>query len=276
MNERSPALAALTVFAITSAASMEPAYARNGEGPYFGLNAAGINTEDNEADGVGIEFDTGFGISGLIGYQFQGLRLEGEFGFQGLEGLSDNGVNSDVDVGRFTFNGYVDLPVAPNFGPYVGGGFGVANLQADGDFEDEDNAFTLHGEVGLNLNLSEQFTVAPFYRYQWIDTDLGGQSEPLTSHLFGVSLRYVLTWQGRGNRYRRSYDRHSNDRRRYGAGYSASRSFDRYDRYDDPYYDRHHRHRKTKKPKSPEQIERDRCGWKGAGCDDEKTEGWRG
>ncbi|MEM8952350.1 MAG: porin family protein [Pseudomonadota bacterium] len=271
MRDRNPVLLGAALFALTSAPLAVTAAADGASGPYFGLKVGGATVEDSEADGVEIEYDTGFAISGQVGYQFDSFRLEGEFGYQGLEGLSENDVNSDVDVGRFTLNGYIDLPVAPNFGPYVGGGFGVASLKADDDFADEDSAFTWHGEAGLNLNLNDQFAVSPFYRYQWIDTDLGQQSEPLVSHIFGISLRYVLTWQGRSRRgdgySRRGYGRDS-----YGGGYGGYSSYDRYDRYDD-----HHHHRsKRKKPKSDEERERDRCGWKGPGCEDEESDDWRG
>ncbi|MGI9501151.1 MAG: porin family protein [Geminicoccaceae bacterium] len=271
MLDRNPVLLGAVLFAITSA-PLATAAAAKGEGPYFGLKVGGAAIEDSEADGVDIEYDTGFAISGQVGYQFTGFRLEGEFGYQGFEGVSETDVNSDVDVGRFTLNAYADLPIAPNFGPYVGGGFGVASLKADDDFSDEDSAFTWHGEAGLNVDITDQFMLSPFYRYQWIDTDLGGQSEPLVSHLFGVSLRYVLNWRGSsrgdGSYYSRGYDRGG-----YGGGYGAYRSYDRYDRdYDRHDHDRHRR----KKSKSPEQKERDRCGWKGPGCEDEESDDWRG
>lgn len=274
MRDRSPILLGAALFALTSAPLASMAFADGGTGPYFGLKVGGATVEDSEADGVDIEYDTSFAISGQVGYQFDVFRLEGEFGYQGLEGLSENDVNSDVDVGRFTINGYVDLPIAPNIGPYVGGGFGVANLKADDDFADEDSAFTWHGEAGLNLNINDQFAVSPFYRYQWIDTDLGQQSEPLVSHIFGLSLRYVLSWQGRSSRGGDGYDRRGYDSGGYGGGYGSYRSRDRYDRYD-RYDDDHHHDRRRKKSKSPKQKERDRCGWKGEGCEDEENNDWR-
>ena len=272
MLDRNSVLPVSMLLVTTFAMGSFPAYADGGEGPYFGLRAGGATVEDSEADGIDIEYDTGFAISGLVGYQFSGFRVEGEFGYQGLEGLSETGVNSDVDIGRFTLNGYLDLPIAPNVGPYVGGGFGVASLTADDDFEDEDSAFTWHAEAGLNLGVTDQFVLSPFYRYQWIDTDLGQQSEPLVSHLFGVSLRYVLTWQGRSYGGRGYSDRGSP---RYGNGYSSYRAGHRYDRYDRYDHDRHD-YKHDRKVRSPEQEERDRCGWKGPGCDDEEESDWRG
>ena len=33
------------------------------------------------------------------------------------------------------------------------------------DFEDDDTAFTWHAEAGLDVNLTDQFLISPFYRY---------------------------------------------------------------------------------------------------------------
>ena len=238
-------------------------------GPYVSLSAGGINVEDSEADGVGIDYDTGVALGGQLGYQFRGFRLEGELGFQFTEGLSENDVNSDVDISRFTVNGYVDLPLGGQVTPYIGGGFGVAGLHADGDFEDDDTAFTWHGEVGLGLGLTDRFTVAPSYRYQWIDSDLGGQSEPLISHIFGISLRYQF-FAGPRPAARGAVGYPGN---RYQSGYGAYR-YDPYDRYDDDERYHHHRHDDRDREKTPAERERDRCGWKGPGCEDQDSEDW--
>lgn len=272
MRDHSLALPTVCLFTAICTVASVPATADTGEGPYFGLRAGGATVESSEAEGVDIDYDTSFAVSGLIGYQFTGFRLEGEFGYQGLEGLSETGVNSDVDIGRFTLNGYLDMPIAPNLGPYVGGGFGVASLTADDDFSDEDSAFTWHGEAGLNFAVTDQFVLSPFYRYQWIDTDLGQQSEPLVSHLFGVSMRYVLNWHGqRAHSARRHYDSgYGHD------GYSSYRRHDRYDRYDHGYRRHDHYGDRKVREKSPEQKERDRCGWKGLGCDETESDGWQG
>lgn len=282
MLDRNPVMLGAALFALTSAPLATTAAAAPGWGPYFGIKAGGIIIDDGEADDVDIDFDTGFAISGQIGYQFDVFRLEGEFGFQGFDGESDNGVNADIDAGVFTMNGFIDLPIIPSFGPYIGGGFGVATLTANDDFEDEDTAFTLLGEAGLNFDINNQFTIAPYYRYQWIDTDLGGQTDALQSQTIGVSLRYVLNWYGRSYRddgyrddgyrddgYRGNYYNGGGYGGGYGGAYGGYRS---YDRRDDRYDDRSHRRNK----KSRRQDERDRCGWKGEGCEDEDFENFGG
>lgn len=254
-------LASIAAFPTTSLA----------DGPVFSLLVGGINTEDVEAGDVDVEFDTGFAFAGQFGYQFDIFRLAGEFGYQVFEGTSDADINSELGISRFTLNGYVDLPIAPRVGPYVGGGFGVANVRTgddlSDDFEDEDTAFTWHAEAGLNIGLNDNFSLAPTYRYQWIDTDIGGQTEALKSHIFGVALKFQF-----GSR-RTSDDYVDPPRDRYDSGYTSYGSGYRYDRFDH-YDDYHHRHRyrdryREKRPKTPEERERDKCGWEGPGCDDD-------
>lgn len=268
MLDRSAALVGAATFLISTMSL--PAAGSAADGPFMSLLVGGIDSEDVKADDINVEYDTGFAFAGQFGYKFNEFRLAGEFGYQVADGVSDADVTSEVGITRFTINGYVDLPIAPNFGPYLGGGFGVANAKTGDDlgddFEDEDTAFTWHGEVGLNLGLTDQFFIAPVYRYQWVDTNIGGQTEPLVSHLFGVSLRYQFYSDHRSRAYS-APDRGSRGDR-YDSGYTSyGSSYDRYDRYDR--YDDDHYHDHDDEPeKTPEELERDRCGWKGPGCED--------
>lgn len=269
MFERSAFWVGATTF-VVSIASLSTAGVA--DGPFISLLVGGAETEDVAADDVNVEFDTGFAIAGQFGYQFDAFRLGGELGYQIAEGLSDTNVDSELGITRFTLTGYVDLPIAPRVGPYLGGGFGVANLSTGDDlgddFEDEDTAFTWHGEVGLNIGLTDQFSVAPVYRYQWIDSDIGGQTEPLVSHIFGVSLRYQFPSRHRSDNHSEPAYRSGGER--YDSGYTSYGSRDRYDRYDRYDRDDHHHHDgRKKRRKTPEELERDRCGWKGLGCEDE-------
>lgn len=115
--------------------------------------------------------------------------------------------------------------------------------------------------------MNDHFSIAPVYRYQWVDSDIGGQTEPLISHLFGVSLRYQFYSERRLDSYSTAPEPRD---RRYDSGYTSYGTRDRYDRFDH-YDDRHyyHGHYRDKDRKTPEELERDRCGWKGPGCEDE-------
>ena len=250
------------------------------DGPYISLLVGGVYTEDTDVDDIEVEYDTGFAFAGQFGYNFDNFRLGGELDYQIADGESDNDVRSEVGITRFVITGAVDFPIAGNNGPFVGGGFGVANLRTgddlSDDFEDEDTAFTWHGEAGIHVALNDRFSVAPTYRYQWVDTDIGGQSEPLVSHIFGVSLRYFFYGGHHSGSY--SSDRYSRPSSRgydpYDSGYTSYGTrgrYNRYDRYDDDYY--RHRHRHKKRERTEEELEKNRCGWKGPGCDDEPGDG---
>ena len=117
------------------------------DGPYISLLVGGVYTEDTDVDDIEVEYDTGFAFAGQFGYNFDNFRLGGELGYQIADGESDNDVRSEVGITRFVITGAVDFPIAGNNGPFVGGGFGVANLRTgddlSDDFEDEDTGVHL-------------------------------------------------------------------------------------------------------------------------------------
>lgn len=231
----------------------------NQDGLYIGFALAPQRFADNVAGDVTIDFDTGVAFSGLIGYRLSSLRLEGEFARQTVEGTSKTNVNADIDIVRFTGAAYYDFDLF-KLKPYLGGGMGVANLDATGDFDDDDSGFTWHSEVGLTLNVTDRFAILPAYRYEWTDTDLGTFNEAQGAHAFRVSLRYRFRPAPQRVREPDSYYRHK-PRPRYphdlhhecGSLYNP---------------DCHYRPRPNKPEaiKTPEKRERDRCGWQGPGC----------
>ncbi len=251
---------------LSSVAPVKQTFADNQDGPYIGFALAPQFFSRNEAGDVTVDFDTGIAFSALFGYKLSNLRLEGELAYQKVEGTSTTNVNADVDIVRFTGAAYYDFDL---FGlkPYLGGGMGVASLDASGDFEDDDTGFTWHGEAGLTFNLTDQFAILPAYRYEWTDTNLGTFDKAQTAHAFRITLRYQF--QPVSRRVREA----DHDYR-----YKPTPSYQYDPRYVcDPLYnlDCHHRPRlkkrrpRPKKPegtKTPEERERDRCGWQGPGC----------
>jgi opacity protein-like surface antigen len=258
-------------FALPSLATlllMLPAAApARADGLYGGLFAGAATYDDVSAvDGtVDVEFDTGFTLGGKIGYDFSNIRLESELGYALAEGESSAGVQSDVDIVRFTGSAYLDVPLGHGFTPYVGAGLGLASLETKDDFRDSDTAFTWHGEAGVQIRMTDELSLVPAYRYQWIDSDLGGFDEALTANVFTVALRLDFWAQP----YR-------------GAAVAAAPAYaPRYRPYssyrDDPYYyrDRHHHYdRDRDRAPSPEKQERDRCGWAGPGCAEGEDQDW--
>ncbi len=160
----------------TSAVLVMPSIANGQEGAddgaYIGFSLAPLLFPDNEAGATTVKFDTGVGFSALGGYKLGNLRLEGELAYQTVEGTSTADVNADVHIVRFTGGAYFDFDQWI-LRPYLGGGMGVAGLDTSGGFDNDDTAFTWHGEVGLTIPLTEQLAILPAYRYEWTDTDLG-------------------------------------------------------------------------------------------------------
>jgi len=244
---------------LSSVALAKQTFADTQDGLYIGFAIAPQFFTDNEAANVSVNFDTGIALSALLGYRRSNLRLEGEYAYQMVEGTSKANVNADIDIVRFTGAAYYDFDVFEQK-PYLGGGMGVASLDASGDFDDDDTGFTLHAEAGITFNLTDQVAILPAYRYEWTDTDLGTFDKAQSAHAFRVTLRYRFQPVSPGVREVDSSYRYK-PRSRYPHDL----------RYEcDSFYNRDCHYRpspnKPESIKTPEKRERDRCGWQGPGC----------
>ncbi|MCP4410121.1 MAG: porin family protein [Gammaproteobacteria bacterium] len=256
----------LVGLSLGSIAPVEQTFADNQGRLYIGFALAPQLFSDNKAGAATVEFDTGIAFSALAGYKLSNLRLEGELAYQSVEGTSTTNVNADIDIIRFTGAAYYDFELY-SLTPYLGGGMGIASLDSSGGFEDDDSGFTWHGEVGLTINLTDQWAILPAYRYEWTDTDLGTFDDAQTAHAFRVTLRYQFQPLSRSVR-QTGYDY----RRQPTPHYPHDSYYECDPRYNPDCHYRSHqkKHRPhQKKPedaKTPEQRERDRCGWQGPGC----------
>jgi len=127
----------LVAICLGSAAVAKQTFADNQDGFYIGFALGPQLFSDNEAGAATVDFDTGIAFSALFGYKLSNLRLEGELAYQTVEGTSTSNVNADVDIVRFTGAAYYDFDLFV-LKPYLGGGMGVARLDASGDFNDDD------------------------------------------------------------------------------------------------------------------------------------------
>jgi opacity protein-like surface antigen len=134
------------------------------------------------------EFDLlAFFISGAVGYRVTpNLRAEAEWLFESAD-FDDS--SAEIEVIRGTISGYYDLSPTSligfsNLTPYVGGGLGVANV----DVIDDDNEFTLHGEVGFNVALTNQLEFVPGFRLEY--TTLDDADDDLWITQLRAGLRY--------------------------------------------------------------------------------------
>ena len=131
-----------------------------------------------------LEFDSGWGIDGALGYSLsgslQGFRVEGEVGYRSndIDKVNVNnfgqlpGATGDVDVWTGLINGYYDIDLGSNFMPYVGAGLGIARLSGNitvpgpgGTVSDNETVFAYQFSAGLGYAVSPSTTLFAGYRY---------------------------------------------------------------------------------------------------------------
>ena len=76
------------------------------------------------------------------------------------------------------FNGYYDFSTSSAFAPYVGGGLGVANIEAEGFgvdaipvvLDDDDTVIAYQLMAGLGYDISDRTNIFAEYRYFGTDS----------------------------------------------------------------------------------------------------------
>ncbi|WP_029007711.1 outer membrane protein [Azospirillum halopraeferens] len=127
--------ALLLVPAGAAAQSMAPGW--------YVTGAAGVNQQPAYDVGGGTaygeaESDTGWAVSGAVGYALRPWRAEVELSFRrnGLDtvtvGGRETGGRGDLNQTALMVNGYYDVPTGGPVVPYVGLGVGVVRVRADG------------------------------------------------------------------------------------------------------------------------------------------------
>lgn len=118
--------------------------------PVFGVPVPPIEVAPIE---ISVDTNTGFGINGAIGYQFEDARVELDAGYSQntVDGVTINGGDAVPLDGRFevwslSANGYYDIPTNSPWRPYVGVGAGIANLSA----QNVEVNIPVVGQAGLN------------------------------------------------------------------------------------------------------------------------------
>lgn len=187
--------------------------AKANSGLYVSGSVGWLVPEDVEGTASGIkvkgEYEDGFHITGALGYRFgNGFRVEGELGYAqtGFDKVSGNGtsvsLDADVDIYTLMLNGFYDIKTGTAFTPYVGAGVGVAYTEVgtvtarlgnrtatvSGDSSTD---MVMMGEVGVGISVAKNVTIAPAYRYTYIQNGDNGFDDD-TAHTFKVGLRYDM------------------------------------------------------------------------------------
>ena len=166
-----------------------------------------IDSDISQSDGTKgtAEYDTGFGITGALGYDFGMFRVEGEVGYRktdydkaGASGQPKVNAGGDVTGWDLMVNGYLDIKTETPFTPYVGVGIGGAFLDSSavnaGGItirSDDDTVFAYQAIAGVAYTFAEVWMAQLEYRFFGTsDPTYGGTESEYKSHNLFIGIRY--------------------------------------------------------------------------------------
>lgn len=170
-------------------------------GPYIG--AAGgvsiIHDSDINYPGdptVTASYKTGFGLNLNAGYNFDGGRLEGEFGYKKADvdklsalGSSVSLSGTDATVMSYMVNGYYDIKTESAVTPYIGAGLGLINAEMnDNGYKKDDTVFGYQIIAGVGISVNKNVTLDISYRFQGAASDFnidGSDVSYMSSNILG-------------------------------------------------------------------------------------------
>jgi OOP family OmpA-OmpF porin len=168
---------------------------------YWGINGGLGMLDDSDgksSDGdFSLDYDDGWILGGVLGWDFGAYRLEGELAYQtnDLDSFKPDGGASESASEEFEslslfFNAYYDIEMDSAWTPYVGGGLGAAQAEIS---DVEDTVFAWHLDAGINYAVSETVSLDLSYRYLCLDDveDSGDSIEYASNNiLFGVRIMF--------------------------------------------------------------------------------------
>lgn len=198
-----PIAALAAILAAPAAIAADPGWYVSG---MAGLTFA----EDADGTDSGVpfttSFNTGFNLGAAGGYAFpNGLRLEGELAYRQTDvdkitigGLAFAG-GGNANAFSVMGNAFYDFDLGGGWKPYVGGGIGLARVEASkvtiagfALVDDDDTVFAYQVGGGMGYTLTPQATVFLDYRYFATEDptfrDVGGATLKTELHTHNVSL----------------------------------------------------------------------------------------
>ena len=113
----------------------------------------------------GAEYDLGFAISGLVGFEFMpNWRAELDLSYEAAE--FENSVD-ETSLFRMSGSLYADLNNWGDWVPYVGGGAGIVNVDVGNDKNNTE--LSAHAEAGFSVPLGGALDLVPGLRVEYID-----------------------------------------------------------------------------------------------------------
>jgi len=207
-------LVAIPTFLLSVAFMSQPGHAEW----YISGNVGAVFVNDSDISGSDptipasidgeIEFDTGFGINGAVGYGIGNVRLEGELSYRtadmdklsgtatiGSLTLSGSGdVSGDVTSLGLMANVWYDIETGTKWVPFIGAGIGLANVDAEIEGESEDDTvFAYQVGAGIGYEISDSTTATLGYRYfATSDPDFDGIEAEVGTHNIEVGVRFAF------------------------------------------------------------------------------------
>jgi opacity protein-like surface antigen len=155
------------------------------------------------------EYDPGFGLGGVLGYDFGHFRADAEIAYRynSLDGIQGPAETFEGHSSALSYmaNAYFDIPVDWPVKPYIGGGVGVATVMVDldeigvGNIADESDtvlAYQFSGGVGYDINPKTTLTLG--YRYfatddqEFVDRFGTNTIWEYQSHEINIGVRYLF------------------------------------------------------------------------------------
>lgn len=173
-------------------------------GAYVGGFAGPTITHDGDitVTGVGtatLQYDVGPAVGAVGGYNFDGVRVEGEMSYRHADinrvsGPAGSVLLSGVDISLWSFmtNGYYDFKNSSSITPFVGGGLGfVHGSLNDNGYKFDDTVFGYQFTAGAAFALNKHINLDVSYRLQGTSDfeTLDGKISYLSSNVL-IGVRY--------------------------------------------------------------------------------------
>lgn len=195
----------------------------NGHGGLTVVQDSDITESGAGVTGAGeIEFDTGFAVGGAIGRSFGPIRVEGELSYRMVDldqitvdsvtvgnltasGLGSFPIEGEASALAFMINGWYDFNAGSNLVPFIGGGVGIARVNAQVDsvagvastFDEDETVFAYQAGAGVGYKVAPSTMITVEYRYfgtQDPEFESGGVNTDLEfgSHNFLAGVRVTF------------------------------------------------------------------------------------
>ncbi|WP_319525710.1 outer membrane beta-barrel protein [uncultured Desulfosarcina sp.] len=151
------------------------------EGLYIGIQGGINNMDDTKTKDSEGEMDSGYAISGFVGYDFGYFRVEGEVAYRenDIDKITilgfDTVSSGDVTAASFILNGYLDVQNRTPFTPYIGAGIGCNYFEYNGTaiyhslttikYDDSETVLAYQLSAGITWDVTKALALDLSYKY---------------------------------------------------------------------------------------------------------------